>query len=253
MSITATTTPALSNPGIFFANSGISPTSASILSYETYVKFYEQVHIPDWISVKPDAITAAWRWESLDPLATKPFLVAYKYENISDFNAPEYATVPLTHPSLALPGDRPFIEFVDFTRGPHLETYRRGGSSDERYPLMISETINTGGKITPEELSKWYAEQYIYEVANATGWKRTSRFSTGTASWLALHEFDKVKGGSNETKQIPEGLLGTAEISEKTREIGSRAKKVEVVPWELVRVYGDEKAAWGNEGEDILI
>lgn len=102
---------------------------------------------------------------------------------------------------------------------------------------MISETIDTASKITTDELNKWYRGTYIYEVANVTGWKRTSRFSTGTGSWLALHEFE----GPFKNGTILSGLLGA---SEETKSVQRGARKIEVFPWKLVRAYGDVNASW---------
>jgi hypothetical protein len=94
----------VATPGIFWVNSG--PLNATLFPYPDYVKWYEGVHTPDWMAAKKGAITAAWRFQSEDEDRTTPFLVVYKYPNISDFSAPEFNSVPLTHPSL--PGGRPY-------------------------------------------------------------------------------------------------------------------------------------------------
>jgi len=44
---------ALSGPGIFWVNSG--PLNATAFPYADYVKWYEGVHIPDWMGAKKGA------------------------------------------------------------------------------------------------------------------------------------------------------------------------------------------------------
>jgi hypothetical protein len=121
---------ALAVPGIFLANSGVLPAYKDVLPYANYVKWYEDVHIPDWMGAKTDAITSAWRYQSLDPTSALPFLVAYKYPDIGAMSAPEFRAVTLSHPSL--PEGGPVSKFITITAtsGPHNETWRAGSTGD---------------------------------------------------------------------------------------------------------------------------
>ncbi len=112
----------LSSPGFFWANSGV--TTPNLFPYNDFVRWYENVHILDWMGAKPCAISAAWRYQSLDSSREKPFLVVYMYPNVSDLNAPEFRNVPLTHPSL--PGGGPITKFVEFQGigGPYIGTWK---------------------------------------------------------------------------------------------------------------------------------
>jgi hypothetical protein len=118
------------NPGIFFVNSGPMAQYKDVLPYSTYVKWYETVHIPDWMGAKAGAITSAWRYQCLDPDRPDPFLVTYKYLNISDMSAPEFRTVTLNNP--LLPEGGPVNKFAHFAAisGPHIETWRSGSTGD---------------------------------------------------------------------------------------------------------------------------
>ncbi|KAK5653681.1 hypothetical protein OQA88_8711 [Cercophora sp. LCS_1] len=233
-------------PGIFLANSGVLPASKDILPYPAYVKWYEDVHIPDWMGAKEGAITTAWRYQAVDEAQPWPFLVAYKYPDIAAMNAPEFRAVTLNHPSL--PGGGPVSKFINIqiSSGPHLETYRAGSAGDKRGPLLVTESIEPAN-MTTDEFHLWYRETYIYEIAKIDGWRRTSRFDTrGQPRWLTLHEFEERSYADGKTK-ITELLGESAEI----KEVGKKAKRLDMALWRLVRTFGDENAAWGLPGTDI--
>lgn len=128
----------LTGPGIFWANSGVT-LAPSVFPYPAYVRWYEDVHIPDWTSAKPGLITAAWRYQRSDTddydapggdRSQPPFLVVYRYTDVADFNATEFRSVPLTSP--LLPGGGPVTNCVEFhaALGPHIETYKSKGASN---------------------------------------------------------------------------------------------------------------------------
>ncbi|KAK0611345.1 hypothetical protein B0T14DRAFT_500469 [Immersiella caudata] len=239
---------ALAVPGIFLANSGVLPAHKDVLPYANYVKWYEDVHIPDWMGAKTDAITSAWRYQSLDPTNSLPFLVAYKYPDIGAMSAPEFRAVTLSHPSL--PGGGPVSKFITITvtSGPHNETWRAGSTGDDRGPLLVTETIELASSSATTAFHNWYTSTYITELSLIDGWRRTSRFSVGGTKWLALHEFEERAFEAGTTK-IP-GLLGK---SEATKNIEKSAKKVDLALWKLVRVFGDKNAAWGLPGTDGIL
>ncbi|KAK4222762.1 hypothetical protein QBC38DRAFT_503724 [Podospora fimiseda] len=237
-------------PGIFWANSGVLPSQKPILPYETYVKWYEEVHIPDWMAAKPGAITAAWRYQSLDPDRTLPFLVTYKYPDFTDLNAPEFSRVSLSHP--LLPEGKPVNQLAQFEvlSGSHLETWRAVTTGDERGPLLVTETIDPG-TISTAQINTWYQETYINEIVKIEGWRRTSRFDGGSTrqpKWFALHEFEDGGFFGNNSTKIS-GLLGGS-VGPKDGE--RLIKKADLALWKLVRVYGNSSDGWGN-GEDEII
>jgi hypothetical protein len=127
---------AASAPGIFWANSGVLSAYKSVLPYTQYVKWYETVHIPDWMGAKKGAITTAWRYECLDVTRALPFLVTYKYPDISANNAPEFRNVTLNSP--LLPEGGPVNKFAQFSvmSGPHIETWRAGSAGDGTAPTI---------------------------------------------------------------------------------------------------------------------
>ncbi|KAK3314407.1 hypothetical protein B0H66DRAFT_631100 [Apodospora peruviana] len=241
----------LTSPGIFSANSGVLPAYKDVLPYNTYVQWYENVHIPDWMGAKTGAITSAWRYQSLDPDSELPFLVTYRYPDISANSAPEFMNVTLNHPSL--PEGGPINKFIKINvmSGPHVQTWRSGSTGDTRGPLLVTESIEPTG-MTPDQFDEWYRDVYIYEVSLMEGWRRTSRFSNGMGSpkWFALHEFEESAVFEANTTGKISGLLGK---SDETKEVEKAAKMVEIALWKLVRVYGDGAAAWGRPGEDHIL
>lgn len=60
-------------PGIFVANSGVLPAYQAVLPYDNFVKWYTEVHIPDWMGqrraplLRHDDISLSTR--SADPLS----------------------------------------------------------------------------------------------------------------------------------------------------------------------------------------
>ncbi|KAH8896894.1 hypothetical protein GQ53DRAFT_760978 [Thozetella sp. PMI_491] len=238
--------PAQPTPGIFWANSGVKP--ASVLPYSDFVRWYEEVHIPDWMGAKPGAITSAWRYQCTDESRTLPFLVVYKYPNVSDFSSPEFRNVPLTHPSL--PGGGSILNYMDIQGmlGPTIEVWQTEKASEadigkERAPILVSEAIDPADNTT-DQFHAWYRETYIKEVSKIQGWRRTSRFENtmgggGAApqnstnakpKWLALHEFE----------------------SSQTKTVEQTARKLDISLFKLVRVYGNKTAPWGSSWEDRI-
>lgn len=229
---------------------------ASVLPYTDYVKWYEDVHIPDWMGAKTGAITSAWRYQSLDPARATPFLVGYKYPDVAAQNAREFRDVTLNHPSL--PGGGPVSKFIQITisAGPHIETWRSGSTGDTRGPLLVTEAIDLGSNITVDKFHEWYRESYIYELSKLDGWRRTSRFDVGGGGfgsaanprWLTLHEFEQHAFEPNATTIT--SLFGDPE---KYKDLVRSARKIELGLWKLVRVYGDGTAGWGLPGTDAIL
>lgn len=257
-------------PGIFVANSGVLPEWLPELPYSGFVKWYENAHIPDWMGAKPGAISAAWRYESLDPNRELPFLVLYKYPDVAAQSAPEFTRVTLNHPSL--PEGGPITKFTKFEvlAGSHVETWRSGSTGDSRSmhwcgsigkcqlltrrntgrgPLLVTETIQPAANTT-KAFTDWYQSTYITELSLMDGWRRTSRFDVGGGNWFALHEFEQRAFDTKKVKKI-EGLLGKR--SDETKEVERTATSVKLAIWELVRVYGDERDSWGLPGTDSIL
>lgn len=212
------------------------------------MKWYEEVHIPDWMGAKPGAITSAWRYQSLDPTRATPFLVGYKYPDVSAQNAPEFRRVTLNHPSL--PEGGPASKFITITisAGPHVQTWRSGSTGDTRGPLLVTETIDLGPNLTVEKFHEWYRENYIYELSKLEGWRRTSRFDISGGRWLTLHEFEESAFPPNTTAVT--SLFGDPE---KYQDLVKAARKIDLGLWRLVRVFGDGTAGWGLPGTDDIL
>ena len=260
---------AVSNPGIFWVNSGV--ITPDVLSYSDFVRWYENIHIPDWMGAKKGAITTAWRYECLDVGRALPFLVTYKYPEISANNAPEFRNVTLNSP--LLPEGGPVNKFAQFSvmSGPHIETWRAGSAGDgtasssrlllataetdldtDRGPLMLSEAIDPPAGMTDAAFHEWYRETHINEVSQLEGWRRTSRFENkmGSPRWFAIHEYEEY-GFYDTNKSAPvTALLGS---SDKTKEIQKSARKLDMAFWNLTRAYGEETVPWGALSEEKIL
>ena len=131
---------ASATPGIFWANSGVIPAYKDVLPYPQFVNWYETVHIPDWMGAKKGAISTAWRYQCLDASRPWPFLVTYKYPDISASSAPEFLNVTLNSP--LLPEGGPVNKFVQIQAlsGPHIETWKAGSAGDGK--LSLSEGVS---------------------------------------------------------------------------------------------------------------
>jgi hypothetical protein len=125
------------NPGIFWVNSGVRPEYEDVMPYDAFTKWYETYHIPDWMGAKEGAITTAWRYQSLDPDRTQPFLVTYKYPDIAAMGAPEFSGVTAKHPPLPEGGRLSTVAEVAVMSGPHIETWKSGATGDGKSPLSV--------------------------------------------------------------------------------------------------------------------
>ncbi|KAM7214726.1 hypothetical protein V8F06_009891 [Rhypophila decipiens] len=237
-----------SNPGIFWVNSRVA--TPNVLPYADYVKWYENVHTPDWINAKPGAIDAGFRYQAVDPTHPWPFLVVYRYNDIADFNDPVYMNVSISHPSL--PEGGPITKFVEFQAvvGPTIDSWKSPTATEDRGPVLVSESITQDREISDEKFNKWYRTTYINDISVMKGWRRTSRFNNtmraGGANakaqpkWLALHEFDE--GAFDGYTDVVTLLMA----SDGARSMSVGAEQLGVTLFRLARQYGNKTISWGN-------
>lgn len=130
--------PSVSGPGIFWVNSGV--TTPDLLPYQNFVRWYEDIHIPDWMGAKEGTMPVGWRYQCEDGSLETPFLVVYKFTDLADLGSKELAGVPLKHPSL--PEGGPINKFTRFKAivGPHIETWKSSTAPIGLYPAIFPET-----------------------------------------------------------------------------------------------------------------
>ncbi len=116
----------LAGPGVFWINSGV--TDEAVLPYKDFVRWYEEVHIPDVLHADPDQpLPAAWRYECAAAAPVPcPFLAVYKMPDLAFVGSPAFAKIPIHHESL--PDGGPIGRFGTFRArfSRHVETW--GGS-----------------------------------------------------------------------------------------------------------------------------
>ncbi len=135
----------------------------------------------------------------------------------------------------------------------------------------MSEAIEPAGDAT-DDLCSWYRGAYMDEVRQMPGWVRSTRFEVIVRSeirgdapppppvaaaagppphlapmWLTLHEFDGTGDVAQRLAQVSAtALLGEAGA---TRQMERALVQVEVLPFHLVRSYGDAGAAFFDAGD----
>lgn len=116
---------ALAGPGMFWVNSRLKPDpNAPSLTTDQFTQWYEAIHIPDIFAAKPGGITAAWRYQCLDPSRPSPFLAVYKVPDMGFLQTPEFESIPVAHGTL--PGGGPIYALADFDARflSHVETWK---------------------------------------------------------------------------------------------------------------------------------
>jgi len=83
----------MSVPGLVYASSSLtSPLSPSTSSFN---KWYNEVHIPDVLSLH--GTSSAFRYANADPTATPQFLALYPLADLATPSSEELKAVPITH------------------------------------------------------------------------------------------------------------------------------------------------------------
>ncbi|KAL1902439.1 hypothetical protein Sste5346_001420 [Sporothrix stenoceras] len=250
-------------PGVFWISSNTS--DEAVFPYTDFVRWYEDVHIPDVVNADPEnPLPVERRYELVSgdtDAAAKPFLVIYKLPTLSFVTSEAFRHIPLHHKQI--PEDGPIAKFASF-RGRfarHVETWVGGGATGT---LLLSEIVESSNVNDYSEC--------MSTVAGLPGWQRSTHFevvmeneidkdkappaggpappaTTSTDKpprWLTLHEFDekRLEGVGEVIAKLESSLL----------ERKGRADEdiFELVPYRLVRVYGDKAAAFAD-GKDTKV
>ncbi|ERT00959.1 hypothetical protein HMPREF1624_02194 [Sporothrix schenckii ATCC 58251] len=263
-------------PGIFWISSNTN--DEAVFPYDDFASWYEDVHIPDVIHADPSQpLPMARRYQAVSateaPTATpgaNPFLVVYKLPTLAFVASAAFRGIPLHHETL--PEGGPIARFASF-RGRfarHIGSWAGGGSATGA--LLLSEVLALGegeqdqppGDATSPS---WYHNAYMPHVAALSGWQRSTRFAVvmeneiggdkappppgvgppstlpkGRPSrWLTLHEFDEAKTDVDDvTSELKTSLMGMLSVD---------VDFIEVLPYRLVRTYGDEAVAFADGNE----
>lgn len=256
-------------PGVFWISSNTS--DEAVFPYTDFVRWYEDVHIPDVVNADPaNPLPVARRYQVVDidvnaagATTAKPFLVIYKLPTLAFIVSEAFRNIPLHHEQI--PERGPIAKFASF-RGRfarHVETWVGGDKTTGT--LLLSEVVSGGSN------DDYYSE-YISTVSALPGWQRSTRFevvmeneidkdkappaggpappaplTTTTMKLLTLHEFDegKAEGVDAVTSKVKTALS--------ERKKSADEEIVELVAYRLVRIYGDKAAVFadGKERREI--
>ena len=128
----------MSTPGLLYVESVI--TEPSHLSSETFTQWYEQEHIPDILATS--GINVAFRYESVDPHATRPYLACYPLQSLEFLQTPEFTSIPI-HSTRFLPpgpdgGAGRFFDHADFDMRYYQLLADTGKAMSTTVPWLIS-------------------------------------------------------------------------------------------------------------------
>jgi hypothetical protein len=153
---TAYNGPPLSGPGIIWTASKLEATDK--VPPELFKKWYETVHIPEIIAVKPGGVVAASRYQCMDPERAAPYLAVYSLPDLGYLQTPEFKSVSMSDPML--PEGGPVHKFVAFdTRFyQRVQVVERPGASKERAPILISAAIDPA-EGTEQDFNEWYEKE----------------------------------------------------------------------------------------------
>ena len=125
----------------------------------------------------------------------------------------------------------------------------------------MSEAIYVAGEAA-DDFQQWYREEYMKEISQLKGWRRTSRFQNGRAGpppsgdnspenssprWLALHEFEE--DSLDDTRHISSLLSQYKHAADANK----NAREPEISLFRLMRVYGDSTTVWQDPNLDKII
>ena len=110
--------------GIFWVNSKITSDK---VSPETFTTWYDGEHVPDILRCK--GMKSAYRYQSIDPSAERPYLLLYPVKDMGDLESPDFKSIPTTSDLFPGPTHRCF-DYADFdTRHYELiDSYEKEGT-----------------------------------------------------------------------------------------------------------------------------
>jgi hypothetical protein len=121
------------NPGLLWVNSKI--TTPDTLSDADFNKWYNTVHIPDIF--KTSQMNSAFRYKSIDPSATSPYLATYPVPDVTWLGGEEFMSIPVKSDCFPGPSHNCF-DFVNFDTRFYefIHSYEKPGVQSGLYPQI---------------------------------------------------------------------------------------------------------------------
>ncbi|KAG4440090.1 hypothetical protein IFR05_004433 [Cadophora sp. M221] len=231
--------PTLDGPGIIYVTSKIVRTD--VLDEETYIKWYEEDHIPDILDKTP--IASAHRFSNVVPKANRPYLLMYPMEDLAAIHGEGFKKLKVNSdfmPENGAPYDYADLDFRDYKL---IQKYDPNEVSEGKSKFIATGGFELDLTLTAQDLHDWYNQEHLERLAKVPGYLRTTRYrlmhhSTNAdtrvmlglaakdelpaqeedepPTWHAIHEFDEGfnKDSLGETidtewtKKIFKGILG---------------------------------------------
>lgn len=152
------TTTAVQGKGAYIVRSSLH--RSDLLDESTFMRWYEEDHIPEVISTS--RISSARRFVSTDLQADKPYLAMYPMDDIGFTQTKEFQAINVK--SDILPGDHPIYDLADFDvrcdKLVHVHNNKEAKGSTKTLVFVASQLkeLSDGG-ISAEELGEWYSQE----------------------------------------------------------------------------------------------
>ncbi|KAF1941454.1 hypothetical protein EJ02DRAFT_202598 [Clathrospora elynae] len=151
-------TSTIQGPGILFVRSRISPASKQVLDEPTFLKWYDDLHIPEVVSTS--GIKSAFRYIDMHktcPASPKPYLAFYPMLDLAFTLSEEFRGVRVE--SETLPGSGVVYDLADFDvsyLGFCGATMPKRGHGRAEY--IVTAGIRPGNDADMESLDKFFEE-----------------------------------------------------------------------------------------------
>ncbi|KAK0109530.1 hypothetical protein ONS95_002218 [Cadophora gregata] len=243
----------LEGPGIIYVTSKIVCTD--VLDDKTYLKWYEEDHIPDILEKTP--INSAFRFSNVKPDAERPYLLVYPMENLADIHGEGFKQLRLYSDFMPNKGAPYDFADLDFREYKLIQKYDPRGTAGEKVKFIATGGFELGLSLKEEHLHDWYNQEHLERLSTVPGYLRTTRYrlmhhSTNEdtrvmfgltskddlviqerdepPTWHAIHEFDE---------NFDMNALRETIDTEWTKKIFSDTTKQEYNVYRHEKSYGD--------------
>lgn len=192
---TLTTMP---TPELLYVGSAIKEP---VLTEDAFVKWYDEVHIPDVLASGPPF---ALRYKNTNPSAAFPHLVLYTVVP-GYLESDTFKNAKMSHDTL--PGGRSHFELINFDARVYekIQTFEGQIPKEGRAAkCLIAVAMEPAeGEEADKDFDAWYRLQHLDMLGTVTGYRRSTRYKLKFSPnpeaagkklprYLALHEYDRT-------------------------------------------------------------
>ncbi|KAF2705727.1 hypothetical protein K504DRAFT_438870 [Pleomassaria siparia CBS 279.74] len=192
----------MKGPGIFWVGSSIAASSRDILDEETFLRWYDEDHIPE--IVRTSGVDSGFRYVDVEkgsPAAPKPFLAFYPIEDMAFTQGAEFKNIG--YKSDILPGTGVVFDLVDFNiRNFGVVGKTEAKAKKEPAQFILVSTIEPVSEASDDEVNEFYDEQTA-AISKASNYLRTIRLKVLDARTNAQSSDLKGLPTTNEPAPAP--------------------------------------------------